>query len=53
VTLSQLDDAPKDVQAAAKQCLFAIELGAKPDPELINYVQVWLGKQQAQNKWGK
>jgi phosphoribosylcarboxyaminoimidazole (NCAIR) mutase len=53
VDILELETAPKDVQAAANACLLAMQLGVTPDRELVNYVQVWLGKQQAQNKWGK
>lgn len=46
-------DMPPDVRDAAKQCADAAAAGAKPSPELMQFVTHWLSRRGQQNRWGK
>ena len=43
-------DAPPEIEKAARQVIAA---GDNPPLDLIQYVQSWMGKQAAQNRYGK
>lgn len=47
------EHAPQDVKDACDRVLAFIEAGMQPALDLIQYVQSWLAKEQAQNQWGK
>lgn len=54
MTYPQLPDhAPQDVKDARDRVIAHIEAFMRPPLDLIQYVQSWLAKEQAQNKWGK
>lgn len=50
---SDLTDAPQDVQDAHAYCMACVEVGATPPRDLVEFLQKWAGKQQAQNRYGK
>jgi hypothetical protein len=51
--LEQLDNATRDVKAAALCIRNDIEAGKTPEPELVSFVNKWLAKQTVQDRYGK
>lgn len=46
-------DPPTQVKRALKQVLVFVAGGAKPPSDLLQLVQSWMGRQTAQNRYGK
>ena len=53
MALDDIKDAPKDVQDAHAYCAACAEIGMSPPRDLVEFLQKWAGKQQAQNRYGK
>lgn len=48
-----LTEAPKDVQDAAAFCEACASVGKKPPADLLAFLQSWVARQQAQDRYGK